>query len=257
MGKRNERASESKMTTVRLAIEGHEHRDFKNPELKPGLLVSYYYLLKNQFEMRSNIFYRDWVLDSGAFSAYNSDAVIDLKDYIEVCKELKKSDSTLAEIFALDVIGDHVASLKNTEIMWSEGVEAIPCYHLNEPWSILDHLAKNYPKIALGGVAMLRGKKKAEWAKYCVGRIWPKKVHGFGFGSETSIMLIPFHSVDATNWKSAQRFGHWLSKGGAYIPVRKHTSQGINLENEIEYFLDLENRAKHRWEKEMKELAAL
>ena len=49
--------------------------------LKPSLLVSYVYLsawLRKQKEY----VYRDWALDSGAFSAYNKGTEIDLQDYI-------------------------------------------------------------------------------------------------------------------------------------------------------------------------------
>ena len=76
--------------TGRLAhkVNGQGDRNLErfNPNA-PALLVSYVYLepfLKNQHRYC----YRDWVLDSGAFSAHNSGTEIKLQDYEPVeCPE--------------------------------------------------------------------------------------------------------------------------------------------------------------------------
>ena len=80
----------------------------------PSLLISFYYL-KGFLENRHKYAIRDWVLDSGAFSAHNSGVEIDLDEYMATCKDLMQSDDQLMEIFSLDVIGDWQASLKNTD----------------------------------------------------------------------------------------------------------------------------------------------
>lgn len=215
----------------------------------PALLVSFFYL-KKFLENQERYIYRNWALDSGAFSAFNSGKTIDLQKFLETCLRLKESDPTLVEIFALDVIGDHESSLKNTEIMWKAGVEAIPTFHIGEPEDYLFHIAKNYPKIALGGVALMREPKKIAFAEQCFSRVWPKKIHGFGFGGEKSILHLPFHSVDATNWEVGPcAFGNWKSFGR--MSVR---GSNQNLRAEVEFYLDLERRATERWHKEMKRL---
>lgn len=218
----------------------------------PALLVSFYYL--DEFMTNCHRYrYRDWVIDSGAFSAWNSGVEIDLKEYIEVCKVLLEEDPTLTEIFALDVIGDWKGTLRNTEKMWSEGIRAIPCYHYGEPWDALKQLAKDYPKIALGGVAKMSSqgasKKKFEWAGQCFARTWPKPIHGFSYGTEQAILGFPWHSTDCTNWELGPcGFGRWQAFGGASISVRGSSQ---NLRVEVEWYLDLERRARERWKKEM------
>jgi hypothetical protein len=215
----------------------------------PALLVSYYYLepfLKNQSRYR----YRDWVMDSGAFSAHNSGVSIDILAYIEKCKELLTSDPTLTEVYSLDVIGDWRASLRNTERMWEAGIQAIPCYHINEPEDVLKEMAKIYPKIALGGVAMAKGGIKMKFASQCFARVWPKKIHGFGYGTESHIMSLPWHSVDATNWELGPcKFGRWAAYGN--MSVR---GSNQNLRSEVEHYLEIERRARVRWRKQMQEL---
>ncbi len=219
---------------------------------KPALLVSYVYLdpfLKNQKQFH----YRDWVLDSGAFSAHNSGREIKLDDYIDTAKRLLEEDQTLTEVFALDVIGDHKASLKNCERMWKKGVAAIPTFHRGSDERDLKHIAKDYPKIALGGVAMLRGSAKMDWAKQCFARVWPCRIHGFGFGAESQIMTLPFHSVDATNWEVGPcKFGSWRAFGKMSVRGSNH-----NLKAEVEHYLRIERKAQDKWRKEMAQLKTL
>lgn len=218
----------------------------------PALLVSFVYL--KQFVLhRQNYAYRDWVLDSGAFSAHASGTVIELNRYIETCKELAATDKTLTEVFALDVIGDHKASLHNCEKMWEAGVEAIPCFHFGEPEDALLAMAKEYPKIAIGGVARMKGSKKMAFAEQCFARVWPKRIHGFGFGAEEQILGLPWHSVDATNWElGPTKFGRWQKFGS--MSVRGSTQ---NLSSEVRHYLAIERRAQAKWKKEMELLGGL
>lgn len=230
--------------TVRLAMaQGQAERngtlDQPTP-LRPALLVSYFYLdpfLKN----RARYAYRDWVMDSGAFSAKQSGAEIDLHAYIDCCRRLLAEDPTLSEVYALDVIGDWRATVRNAEAMWAAGVPAIPCYHVGSPESVLIGLARDYPKIALGGAVGYR--QKDAWAAQCFARVWPKPIHGFGFGGERSILALPWHSVDATNWELGPcKFGRWQSFGNMSIRGSKQ-----NLRAEVEWYLRLERKARARW----------
>lgn len=228
----------------------------------PGLLVSYYYIepfLANRERYR----YRDWVMDSGAFSAHNSGVHIDLQKYIDKCLELQSTDKTLTEIFSLDVIpADHKPetvqhaaeqSLKNCEEMWRQGVPAIPTFHRGEQEEFLYEMAKKYPKIAIGGVALLRGDQKRLFCEQVFARVWPKKIHGLGMSSEELVYGLPFHSVDATNWELAPcAFGNWQKFGS--MSVR---GSNQDLRSQVKFYLDMEAKARVRWAKEMKELETL
>lgn len=244
--------------SVRLAYKqsGQGDRILRTDVYKelPSLLISFVYL-DSFLVKRSEYQITEWVLDSGAFSAHNSGVEIRLEEYIETCKHLMEKDDQLAEIFSLDVIGDWKASQKNTEAMWDAGVPAIPCYHIGEPDHVLIDMAKRYPKIALGGVAMLRGKKKLNWASQCFARVYPKKIHGFGFASRSALMGLPFHSTDATSWELAPaKYGAWRSFGGARLGIH-----GSNhpLRVEIDHYLKLQRDARSRWKTEMDKLEEL
>ena len=237
-----------KAPTVRLSHHVGAQGDnclMAGDEIRPALLVSYVYLqpfLKN----RHRYSYRDWAMDSGAFSAHNSGTEIKLDDYIAQCKELMASDPTLTEIFSLDVIGDAKESMRNAYKMRDAGIAAIPCYHVGEPEKVLRELAKEFPKIALGGAVGYAD--KLAWAKQCFARVWPKQIHGFGFGGEKAIMALPWHSVDATNWEIAPcKFGTWKTFGKMSVRGSQQ-----NLRVEVEWYMGLEERARQRWANEMK-----
>lgn len=239
--------------TVRLAVvSGRLSASQTSQEISPALLVSYVYLT-SFLQRRANVFYRDWVLDSGAFSAHMSGTEIRLQDYIDTCKRLLETDPTLTEVYALDVIADWRATLRNTEEMWRQGVRAIPTYHRGEPVDYLRGIARDYPKIALGGVARARPAEKIDFALKCFSHIWPKRVHGFGYGMEKALMAVPFHSADATSWEMGPcAFGRWNSLGGK-LSVRKHH----NITAEVVWYLEMERRIQARWRKEMAVLDAL
>ncbi len=218
-----------------------------NPIGSPALLVSYVYL-EPFLKHRHRYSYRDWVLDSGAFSAHNSGRRIDLAAYIDTCLQLRSEDPTLAEIFALDVIGDARASHHNCASMWDAGIPAIPCFHYGEPWEHLLSMARDYPKIALGGVAAKSIKAKLAWAGQCFARVWPKRIHGFAFSGEKAVMALPWHSVDSTNWELGPcKFGRWRTFGNLSVRGSRQ-----NLRAEVEWYLRLEQRARVRWRREMK-----
>lgn len=218
-----------------------------SPLPPPALLVSYWYW-RTFGQERSYYHFRDYSLDSGAFSAHHSGATIDLGEYIEFCRDRLTNDPQCTEVFALDVIGDWRASLKNTEAMWEAGVPAIPAYHVGEPAHVLKHMADTYPKIALGGAVGMRGPTKIAFAKAAFAQVWPKPIHGFGFGGQQQLMAVPWHSVDATNWETGPcRFGSWKS-----MPGGTHRGGNQPLRMEVEWYLRLEQRGRARWRREMK-----
>ncbi len=242
------------MTTVRLAVGGQADALVSGltGEPRPAVLASYHYL-DLWLRIADRCEFRTWAMDSGAFSVQRSGASIDLRAYTETAIELLASDPKLEDVFALDVIGDPAASLRNAHYMREHGVpRVIPCFHVGEPVAHLRTLAKEFDKIALGG-AVGYGRREA-WARACFRHVWPKKVHGFGFNKESEVLAVPWHSVDATTWCLAPvKFGRWTSYGNGKqrpVPVRK----GHNLRPEVDWFLGVERRATERWARRMREL---
>ena len=172
-------ASVSELTeppTVRLSLVHPKHLaicgSFEEP---PAILVSFVYygpFKKN----RAGLQFRDWMMDSGAHSAFRSGKKIDLGEYIELCLELQRTDPQLAEIITLDVIGgDWEQGLRNAREMWRRGVRAMHTYHFGEPVRVLEE-ALEHGKICIGGAANVHGRAKFEQARRIFDRAWPAPV---------------------------------------------------------------------------------
>lgn len=250
------------MTTIRLALFAGDSvvkATFGNPTLRPGLLVSY--MVLRQFErLESALSYEDWVLDSGAFSAHTKGRVIELDEFIATAKRLRAlPGSRLSEVFALDVINNWRASHANTKRMWAAGVDAIPCYHQGEPWSVLVGLARDYPKIAIGGMVGVNRRAKLAWVKACFDKVWPKKIHGFGVSDLAILRAVPFHTVDATNW------GFAPAATGAWRGLQPPTHEGprpvgaralTNFQAEVRFYLRAQKEMRFLWRRELASLEA-
>ncbi len=219
----------------------------------PSFLSAYPSL--KDWRQGGRVHYSDWVLDSGAYSVWASGGQVDLGKYIAQCQECFTWPSPPSQVFSLDVIGDWRESRKNTERMWEAGVKATPCYHLGEPWDVLLSLAKDYPRIAIGGIARSPGKVKLEFAKQCFARVWPKVVHGFALCNRRWVEALPFASVDSASWfLQPVRYGlhKALSSTGREVSVRRG---GVSsLKCEVDFYLDLQAEMRQKWAKQMEQI---
>ncbi len=219
-------------------------------------------LISNEFldvvmRQKANINYIDWSLDSGAFTAYTQGKELCVKRYTEGALRLYQTDPSLTDVFGLDVIGDPAASAVNVKYSWAKGLPVIPTFHYGSSRSILESMAREYPKIALGGCARMNAKKKLAWARSCFGYLWKKglktKIHGLGFG-ERYLDALPFHSVDSTTWEfQTAAFGTWTTFDKTVSP-RITRSKPVSLRREIDKVLRLQSKARQLKRKTMLEI---
>jgi hypothetical protein len=245
------------MTTLYLALGGtlkHISTGFTAPP-SAAVLCSYVYFDVFEPLLMRYPHVRQWCLDSGAYTAYMLGKEIKLQDYIDFCKRMQASQRPPVEIFSLDVIGDPAATLKNTEEMWKQGVEAIPCYHAGEPEHVLRTMARDYPKIAVGGAAgRLFGSVRQRYLEQCFARVWPKKIHAFGIATEEILQSLPFHSADASSWEIGPlRYGTWQAYD---LPV-SGTRKNFDLRPEVMVYLNVEAKLKSKWAAQMAQLEGM
>jgi len=219
----------------------------------PALLVSYAYI-KPFFKIKDQLYYRDWALDSGAYTAFTCGKTISLQGYIDFCKQQKSTDPSLSEIIALDVIGDWKASLRNYEEMWKQGIEAVPTYHMGEPTHVLKTLVANYPKVGISGYTLIVSQaKKRAYTDAIFSIAWPKKLHALGLCTEPIVKDYPWHSIDASSWcLKPAAFGTFTAYGKQNIGLTNNIQR--NLRSEIEYFMAWEKHNKQVWRKELESL---
>ena len=239
------------MTDVYLAIGATDERIPKAlalwdwDEHPMPILISFFYIHK----------WREWhecaqpsklMLDSGAFSAWNCGAEIDIA---ALTKEAKREEWN--EAVALDVVGDPEATLKNTRWMRQQGAPVYPVFHIGEPWEYLERYCEEFGKVGLScrfGEAIPASMR---WLEQCFARAWPHKFHSFGWSSENLLRAFPFASVDSSSWfRAPAAWGTWKSFGGRQRVVGLRAEHVIPT-NEIQVYWEMQQRAKHRWGKEL------
>lgn len=224
---------------------------FDDPDLPaPSLLVSNAYLQpfeKNEHRLRR----RSWVLDSGAFTAAELKKHFFLSDYVDTVKRLVDQHQDLVEVFALDVIGDWRATVNNARRMERAGVHSIPTAHQGCPIEVVRQLARDYPKIAIGGIVGQKGVN--EWINEVFQAVWPCRIHLFGSIKDSTLRAYPFDSADASSWQQVPlRYGRWSGFGFQYLPGVR--GDDANLAVQITAMLRLEEELTSRWRRELEPL---
>lgn len=243
-------------TTVRLAsisspYEKHVlSRPLGGEYPLPALLVSFAYF-RNFARERAAFQYRDYMLDSGAFTAWNLGKPIVLGDFIAACRQLRATDPRLSEIIALDVIGSGRGSLENWIAMNAAGIESIPVFHIGDDWSILaEYQARGARKI---GLSCRFGEPMAvshQFYEQAFARAWPQRFHSFGWCVGDVLQRYPFDSADASTWKLApNRFNTFHSLGGTQFRGRREDRKKIayHFRCEVARYLDMERGLALKW----------
>jgi hypothetical protein len=139
------------------------------------------------------------ILDSGAFSAWNSGTEIDLDALTREAKRPRWTESV-----GLDVIGDWRGSKANAIRSMAMGSTAMPVFHVGDPWDLLEFYCLNWPKVGLGGMVGTGGCGSAVgirgWLDEAFARAWPHRFHAFGQTGAQLLLSYPFHSADSSSW---------------------------------------------------------
>jgi len=143
------------------------------------------------------------IVDSGAFSAWNSGKEIKLDEYCKFLDTLPKTMSYKA--VQLDVIGDGEKSYTNLMKMREDGYDPIPVFTRGESLERLDELYSLTDYVMLGGVA--KGGTNKNYVKWFLENNKNRKAHLLGFTRIPFILKYKPYSVDSSSWASAVRYG--------------------------------------------------
>ena len=186
---------------------------------------------QSELELREEFFNKksNLLIDSGAFSAFNSGKKIDINEYAEFIKNYilvwKKKLKSL-NFINLDVIGDAEKSWKNQHKLEKLNVNTIPVIH-QEGFKKrhLDRACNEYNYFAVGGlVGKNRKKEVIPFLDYCYKLIFEYykknkkliKVHLLGVASEKILYRYPCFSCDSTIFMKLFRFG-----SSDYLKIKK------------------------------------
>lgn len=176
------------------------------------------------------------IIDSGAFSAWNSGKVIEVAAYASYLGEVKMRFPNALAV-NLDVIPGKpgktatraekeeamAKSVENADFLRSRGFEVMEVFHQDEPFEFLDLLLSRLPDGHILGLSPrndVSPKARAMWLKKVLSHLLRTrlpselpKTHGLAATAKTVMDTFPFYSVDSTTYINAIRFGFYQEDG--------------------------------------------
>lgn len=170
----------------------------------------------------------DLMLDSGAFSAWNVDDVIDINDYMQFIHD---NEDHIHTYVSLDVLASGAekqrtaqaveeaasASYKNLTIMQKEGLKPLPVFHQGERLYWLEKmLGEGIDYIGISTRKDLWPAAQMKWLDTVFSVITDNegrplvKTHGFGITRPPFLFRFPWHTVDSTTWTLTPGYGSVL-----------------------------------------------
>lgn len=214
-------------------------------------LLFSYYLHQNIFEKHSDFLTnKDIILDSGAYSAFNSGIEIKIEEYVNFIKK-----HNIEKYINLDVIDDPISSIMNLRYMESEGLSPIPVYHYNtnDP-DLLKYYSDNYSYVCIGGTVPIRNKKliAENIKKLIIEYEINTKIHLLGYTSFDGMFLLKdlIYSTDSATWVIASSFGEIIQSNGkrkkvSHIMDRKNRDS-TNMKN-FQFIEECINKGVEFW----------
>jgi len=144
--------------------------------------------------------------DSGAYSAAQDGATIDVHDYADWLDTWRQHFTVMAN---LDVIHNAEASAANQAVLEDRyDLPVLPVFHTGTPMEVLEGLLDRHAYIALGGQVGLTDRLRP-WTVECFQRARRTGTVFHGFGQTQTWMLanLPWYSVDSSSWGKGHRYG--------------------------------------------------
>jgi hypothetical protein len=194
------------------------------PTHRLNILVAYPYFDKDMEKVLSKVPHDEYrlIVDSGAFSAWNSGHEIKLDDY---CEFLRRIEGKFAPFRAvqLDVYGNPQATMVQYREMRDRGLDVMPVFTRGDTPEALDYFCSTADYLMFGGIATGRDNNRnyVKWFMEMLRKEHPgKQVHRLGFTDMDFVKVFRPASLDNSSHTIGMRFGHFhLYKGGGVLAV--------------------------------------
>lgn len=192
-----------------------------NTPSKLNILVAYPYMKKATIE--ELIIHQgkiNFLLDSGAFTAWRSGNPIKLDDY---CKFLDQLPIKPWKYFALDVIGDHKETMENYKEMLKRGYNPIPVFTPSQNFDDIDEYYTTSDIIGCGGLVDKYRTRGIVHLNNVMKKVRGRPIHLLGFTSLKYLKHFRPYSCDSSSWASALRYAslNLYDKNGKFINCSK------------------------------------
>jgi hypothetical protein len=147
------------------------------------------------------------LIDSGAFSAYNSGKEIKIEEYTDVC--LKQYHGRVWQYIMLDKIANPKVSKENLSYMLDKGCLPMPVFVAGEDFSYVQELVKINEFICVGGgQAGTDSYSRHRYQKTFRASGCKAKIHALGFLRWPDIYQLPIFSGDSCAFSNGAMYGH-------------------------------------------------
>ncbi len=162
-------------------------------------------------------------VDSGAFTVWTKGQKLDVKEYGEFLKKLKKDYPKINfKFISLDVIPGKFRTKPtqrdieksaqegwdNYEYLRGEGLDVMHIFHQFEEEKWLHKLVDSSDYIGLSPANDRSVKSRILWLRWVFNKIGTKvKAHGFGLTAKSAMRAVPFYSADSSTWIVGVRWG--------------------------------------------------
>lgn len=226
---------------IYLAAVKQDHLNLiKNYDITDlNLLQSFYYFRKSKEDfIKKVIKAENFLLDSGTFSFLCGAKEVNFDLYIEHYADFINKYG-IKKFFELDI--DSFVGLKEVERLRHKlesltGTKPIVVWHKNRGKEYFIEMCKNYPYVAIGGLATKEvGKKEIEqvfdWFIQMAHK-YKAKIHALGLSDMNIIYKHKFDSVDSCNWLYGNIRGHVYSFDLKTMRMKKKDPpQGMKLKS--------------------------
>ena len=193
---------------MNIYIAGGEKRLELFNKINPKrVLFSYYYITDDCMKYTTQA--KEYILDSGAFTYLSSGKKVDFDSYTDQYIEFIQNFK-IKQFIELDI--DAIVGIKKVEELRSRierrtGRQSIPVFHRSRGKDYFLSMCKEYPYIALGGIA-IKDIKRSDY-KYFEWFIETAhenntRIHGLGLTDFKALKQFNFDSVDSTSWMGSR-----------------------------------------------------
>lgn len=145
-----------------------------------------------------------FLLDCGAFTAWQTGKKIELDDY---CKFVETCDPKPWRYFSLDVIGDAEKTAANFEKMLERGFKPVPIYTPGEDKAAIEYFYSKSDVVGFGGINGFKGNKRKGYVNGIMTAAKGRRVHLLGFTNMDYIKAYKPYMCDSSSWEAGARFG--------------------------------------------------
>jgi hypothetical protein len=159
------------------------------------------------------------LIDSGAFTAWKAGKPIALDGYMRFLESLPIKPW---RYFALDVVHDPAATLRNYRAMLDRGLNPVPVFQRGESPAMLDEYFKTSDLVGIGGIVGTPGRRG--YLRGIMQHAAGRHVHWLGFNDANFVKALRPLSVDVTTWVNGGKYGSialYLGLGRLSVQLRR------------------------------------